>query len=168
MLLSSALVLPFAAAHAADTSSTTVPADSTIDVPADTAVVADPAADPAGAILGAAAVKVRTRGADNRSLSLKGLPAGYGLTEGDYLEITAGVPPRAELFRIVAASAAADGSGNTAEFEVRPHLRDDIAANATVNLRRPAAEMTAERDGTGSEATRLTGSVTLRLRQYLG
>lgn len=43
MLLSSALVLPFAAAHAADTSSTTVPADATIDVPA------DPAADPADA-----------------------------------------------------------------------------------------------------------------------
>lgn len=100
-----------------------------------------PQADPMGSIVGAAAVKIKSLNADNKRLALKALPAGYVLTRGDFLAFDYGAGPSRALHQVMAATVTADGSGDTAEFEVRPHIRTGAAVDDAVNLKRPAAEM---------------------------
>lgn len=100
-----------------------------------------PALDPAGALLGSATPVIHTVGADNRSLRLSGLPAGYVLSVGDMLAFGRGTnPERWSLHRIVERAVAAS-SGQTGLFEVEPHLRPGTAPGAAVELRRPVARM---------------------------
>ena len=91
-----------------------------------------PLADPTGAILGAAAPTINSLNANNRDVSLTGLPAGYVLTRGDYLAFTySGV--RA-LHRIVTNTISANGAGTTAQFEVTPRLRAGASVGLAVTL----------------------------------
>ena len=91
-----------------------------------------PLADPTGAILGAAAPTINSLNANNRDVSLTGLPAGYVLTRGDYLAFTySGV--RA-LHRIVTNTVSANGAGTTAQFEVTPRLRPGASVGLAVTL----------------------------------
>jgi hypothetical protein len=99
-----------------------------------------PQGDPTGSIIGSNAVKVKSVGADNKSLALKALTAGYQLTIGDMVAVDHGSPTRRALF-VLAASGVADGSGDSAELEVRPHVRPGILANADVFLKHPSAKM---------------------------
>ncbi len=98
-----------------------------------------PQTDRDGAILGAASVKVKSVGSDNKSLALKGLPSGYVLSAGDFVAVDYGTPSRRALFRM-AAGGTADGSG-TAELELRPHVRPGIATDCAAYLFKPAAKM---------------------------
>jgi hypothetical protein len=97
-----------------------------------------PQADPDGASLGASTVKVKSVGDDNKSLALKGLPAGYALTIGDMVAVDYG--SRRALFAL-AASGNADGSGDTAEIEVRPHIRPGVVTDCLAYLVKPAAKV---------------------------
>lgn len=97
-----------------------------------------PAADPAGATLGASAVAIKA--VTGGALSLKGLPAGYVLTAGDYLAFDTAGGLRA--LHQVMETVTADGSGETAAFEVRPHVRAGAAADDVVDLTRPAGRFT--------------------------
>ena len=91
-----------------------------------------PLADPTGAILGAAAPTINSLNANNRDVSLTGLPAGYVLTRGDYLAFTcSGV--RA-LHRIVTNTVSANGAGTTGTFEVTPRLRAGASVGLAVTL----------------------------------
>lgn len=86
-----------------------------------------PIAHPNGQGLGSVdAVKVATIGANNKSVTLSGLPTGYKASVGDYIQI------RQELYQIVDKS-----SG----FEVRPHLAPGTAVGNTVVLVRPSVPM---------------------------
>jgi hypothetical protein len=100
-----------------------------------------PEADPDGAIVGSSAVLINSLGADGSSLSLKGLPAGYALTEGDLLAFTFSSTRRALHMIDAVAGAVANGSGVTPEFHVSPPIRQGAAVNNPVNLKMPAAEM---------------------------
>lgn len=94
-----------------------------------------PASDPDGSIVAGSTVQVRTKGTNNRSISLKGLPAGYQITKGDKLSI---VYASTRYFLVeVMESAAANGSGNTDEFEIQPTMPIGIAINDSVVLNRP-------------------------------
>ena len=73
----------------------------------------------------------------NRELALSGLPAGYVLTPGDMLSAGPTTPNQA-LFRIVT-GVTADGSGDTALFEVTPFIPPFVAVGNTAHLRRPRA-----------------------------
>lgn len=73
----------------------------------------------------------------NKALSLKSLPANFALSVGDYLAFTYNTTERA-LHQVVEA-VTANGSGLTAAFEVRPHIRAGAAANAAVTLKKPSA-----------------------------
>ena len=96
-----------------------------------------PQADPDGTKLGAASVSIAALGADNASMSLKGLPAGYKLTIGDKMQIAYG---DRHAFLELSETAAASGAGVTPVFEVFPHLPPGIAAGLNVALLRPACE----------------------------
>lgn len=100
-----------------------------------------PAADPDGAkIITPANIKINSLNADNQRLSLKGLPASYVLTRGDYLAFDYG-SARA-LHQVWAASTVvADGTGLTGEFYVTPRIRPGASVNLVVTLVKPAAEM---------------------------
>jgi len=100
-----------------------------------------PIADHQGATLGAATVRIHTVGGDNRSLRLRGLPAGYVLTRGDLLSFDYGAGSSRACHRVVEASAIADGAGVTPLFDVRPHIRVGAEVDAVVSLIRPGPEM---------------------------
>ena len=124
-----------------------------------------PKLDPAGATLGASAVKINSLGTDNRSLSLKGLPAGYGLSRGDSLCFDFG--GRRAFHRISAVSAVANGSGITPEFEVVPPIRPGAATNADITLKRAAAEMRLVPGSFNGNADGLIGSISLQAVQVV-
>lgn len=86
-----------------------------------------PIAHPNGQGLGSVdAVKVATIGANNKSVTLSGLPAGYKASVGDYMQIGQ------QLYQIVDVSAG---------FEVRPHLAPGTAVGNVVVLVRPSVPM---------------------------
>lgn len=95
-----------------------------------------PFADRDGSTLGSASVAIDTL-PDKKSMSLKGLPAGYVLTAGDYLAFDYGDPAR-RAFHEISQDATADGSGVTPAFEVSPFLPDQAAVDAAVTLVKPA------------------------------
>lgn len=94
----------------------------------------NPLLDPTGAILGAASVTILALGGDPRELSLAGLPAGYTLSSGDYLSFAYGT--RQALHRVVDTTVVANGSGQTALFEVIPAIRPGAAVAAPVALKK--------------------------------
>jgi hypothetical protein len=95
-----------------------------------------PYADRDGTTLGSSTVTIKAK-ADAKSLSLQGLPAGYVLTEGDYLHFDYGDPAR-RWFGEIAEGVTADGTGDTSTFEVSPFLPAATAADIAVTLIKPA------------------------------
>jgi hypothetical protein len=93
-----------------------------------------PVSDPTGA---QALSGVQINSLSGGALSLKGLPAAFVLSPGDYLAFDWGSGRRA--FHEVTEGVTANGSGVTAVFAVRPHIRAGATVNATVTLRQPRA-----------------------------
>ena len=75
-----------------------------------------------------------------KSLRLKSLPAAYVVSVGDMLSITYSTSKHG-LVRVME-TVTADGSGDTAAFEVRPHLPIGVAVNDVVSVKRPWTPMT--------------------------
>lgn len=72
--------------------------------------------------------------ANNKALALSGLVAAQVVSAGDYLSFTYG---SSRALHRVAESVTANGSGVTAQFEVRPHLRAGYSISAAVTLKTP-------------------------------
>ena len=103
-----------------------------------------PRDDPGGAGVSGYAVAINALGADNKSLRLQGLPAGYTLRRGDMLHFDYGASPtRRALHRIVEDATAGPG-GTAGFFEVRPYLKAGTTTGALVTLVRAAARMMLE------------------------
>lgn len=103
-----------------------------------------PKLDPDGALIGAAAPLINTKGANNRSLSLKALPATYKLSPGDWISVaysTASV----QLLQVCEAVTAAGGV--TPEFEVVPFLSAGLAANNPVTIKKASGLFKIGADG---------------------
>lgn len=96
-----------------------------------------PIADPTGATLGAAAVKINSLPSDPREISLKGLPAGYVLQRGDYLSFQYGALPTRQAFHQIIAGATASGNGITATMQIFPPIRPGAVVNTAVKLVAP-------------------------------
>lgn len=98
-----------------------------------------PLLDPTGSILGASSVTILALGGDPREMSLAGLPVGYTLSAGDYLSFayTSLSVTRQALHKVVDTTVVANGSGQTALFEVVPPIRPGAAAAAAVTLKKP-------------------------------
>ncbi len=95
-----------------------------------------PQADPEGTLLGAATPQITSVNANNRDVTISGLPAAYVLTEGDLVSFTyLASPVRFALHKVVT-GAVANGSG-VASVELMPPLRPGHAVPFTLRLLRP-------------------------------
>lgn len=86
---------------------------------------------------------------DNSNLALirlAGLPANFALSVGDFFAFDWGSDPESRALHQVVEPVTADGSGTTANFEVRPAIRNpelvEISPQIAVTFKRPAARFT--------------------------
>lgn len=93
-------------------------------------------------------------GSDSKSISISGLPAGYVVSVGDMVQVGT------DLHRVMEGSTAS-GAGDTAVFEVRPHIWPGVAAGGspatTVTVKRPACVMAIVPGSVQSQADPQTG-----------
>ena len=73
--------------------------------------------------------------ANNKALALSGLVAGQVVSAGDYLSFTYG---SSRALHQAMESVTANGSGTTAQFEVRPHIRAGYTLSVAVTLKLPS------------------------------
>lgn len=99
-----------------------------------------PDADPNGTSYGASTPTISGINASRLQLAISGLPANYVLTRGDLFQVDYDTATRRALIEVVE-SVTANGSGVTAQFEVRPALRPAIATSDAVSFASPAAKM---------------------------
>jgi hypothetical protein len=84
-------------------------------------------------------------GADNKSLRLSGLAAGFQISPGDYLSFDYGVPQARALHRALSPATASAGL-DTGFFEVFPHIEPGALVGAAVTLQRASCIMTLDPD----------------------
>lgn len=126
-----------------------------------------PRYDPGGAILSGATPQILS--VDDRSvLTLKGLPAGYVLSEGDYIGFEYGSSPKRYALHDLVSHTVANGSG-LATVEISGAIRPGAAGNANVSLIRPVCKAvlipgTASR---GTAAGQFITGITFKWRQTL-
>jgi len=70
------------------------------------------------------------------SMSLASLPASFHLSAGDFLSFDYGSPSSRALHQVME-SVVANGSGQTAVFEVRPQIRAGAVTSTAVKLKTP-------------------------------
>lgn len=100
-----------------------------------------PQSDPQGTLLGSATPVIASVNADNKRVTISGLPAGYVLTRGDWFGVDYLSPSRRALYRVVDATVTADGDGLTPLFEVSPNIRTGLTAGDSVLLKKPGCNM---------------------------
>lgn len=103
--------------------------------------------------------------ANNKALSLSGLNAGQVISRGDYLsfDYTGGRALHQAMETVTA-----NGSGITAQFEVRPHLRAGSTLSTAVNLKAPRGIFTLMPGSVTPTQTRgKFGRLTFKTGQYL-
>jgi hypothetical protein len=74
---------------------------------------------------------------NNRLITLKGLPASYVITRGDFLSFIYSSSPSRYAFHQVVESINANGSGVTGQFEVVPPIRPGAAVDTGVQFNKP-------------------------------
>lgn len=92
-----------------------------------------PRSDPTGSILGASVVRLDTVGTDG-TITLKGLPVGYKISPGDFIQIDFG--GRRGFFE-VSQAATANSSGVTGAFRMFPTISAAAPVNTIVTLIQP-------------------------------
>jgi hypothetical protein len=100
-----------------------------------------PQRDPRGLVLGSSLVQINTIGNDRRSISFKGLPAGYVLTIADKFQVSWGSNPVQYAFLEISEGGVAGGDGVTPALSVFPNVPDGLAVNAITNFAKPACRM---------------------------
>lgn len=96
-----------------------------------------PSMDPSGSIISGASPVIATLNANNRELTVSGLPAGYVITRGDLIGWTYGANPLRYAVHRVVTGGAANGSGVSPSLEVTPFVRQGVSTGAAVSLVRP-------------------------------
>lgn len=79
---------------------------------------------------------INSLGANNKSISLKSLPANFKISRGDYFMFKYGAGNMVALHQVME-SIIASGSGLTGMFEIRPFLRVGVVVNAAVTFKKP-------------------------------
>lgn len=98
---------------------------------------AGPQADPDGTGLGAASPTITGVAANNRDVTLAGLPGGYVLTEGDLLCFNADTNSNRYALHRVMETRTAGGAGGISGMEVSPPIRPGTAWPRPLTLIRP-------------------------------
>lgn len=128
-----------------------------------------PQNDKTGAILGAATPTITFINANNRDISIGGLPAGYVLLRGDFLSFQYGTSPiRYALHRVVT-SVTANGSGIVGSIELSPLIRPGATTGIALQLIKPTckAKLIPGTFEPQSHAYRPRNGFTLQWRQTL-
>lgn len=99
-----------------------------------------PRSDPGGTIIGESSVMVAAIGADRTTISIDGSPAGYVISPGDKLQITAAGDATRVAFLEAGAVKAADGTGVSGLFAVFPNVPAWVSVDDPVALVRPACK----------------------------
>ncbi|RUW55618.1 hypothetical protein EOA32_00955 [Mesorhizobium sp. M1A.F.Ca.ET.072.01.1.1] len=99
-----------------------------------------PMADPGGVILGANVVTILSLNANNKQITLTGLPIGYTLSAGDFVQFPFGPGGVLNAYHRIVQGAVANGAGQ-AEIELRPHVYAGTSTGVTVTLKKPAARV---------------------------
>lgn len=102
--------------------------------------------------------------ANNKALALSGLAAGQVVSVGDYLSFTYG--GNRALHR-VAEAVTANGSGTTAQFEVRPHIRPGWTLTNAVTLKNPRGIFTLVPGSLSSKPSDIFANVSFQAMQYI-
>ncbi|MBD8665297.1 hypothetical protein IFT59_18820 [Rhizobium sp. CFBP 8752] len=100
-----------------------------------------PRLDPAGALLGNAAVSVASIVEGGTALALKRLPAGYVLSIGDKVQIQYGGEPERYAFFEFSQAGVASGAGVTPQIPIFPALPAGVAVDMAVTLIKPACRV---------------------------
>lgn len=112
---------------------------------------------PTGGSFSGTTAKVKSV-ADGKKLAIEDLPAGFVLSVGDMVQITHGSDPvRNDLYRVMEA-VTADGDGDTAAVEVRPHFWTGVAAGNAVSVRKPWCLMAVIPGSVSAQADMSTGN----------
>lgn len=99
-----------------------------------------PQSDPRGLILGANVVTITAINADNKRITLGGLPSGYVLTRGDFIQFPFGPGNTLNAYHRIVQTVAATGGG-VSEIEIRPHVYPGTVIGAVCTLKKPAARV---------------------------
>jgi hypothetical protein len=98
--------------------------------------------------------------ASTGTLSLKELPAGFVISVGDYFMFDYGSSPTNRALHQAMEAVTADGSGNTATFEVAPYIRAGAAADIAVKFKLPSARFRLDPGGISSVVQNVVHGVT--------
>jgi hypothetical protein len=97
-----------------------------------------PAYDPDGTIVDSYSPIITQLAANNREMSIGGLPVGYTITPGDMLSFTYGANPvRRALHRAVTGATVGAGESETGLFEVQPPIKSGALTGSSVRLKKP-------------------------------
>jgi hypothetical protein len=122
---------------------------------------------PTGGAFNGLTATIASIGANNKSLSVDLLPAGFAGAVGDWLGVTYGTGPSYGLYQVMEPYLA-NGSGVTGVFEVRPHLRPGTAVDNLVAVKRPAAQMMIQPGSVSSDVDDLGwGTITFSALQVI-
>jgi hypothetical protein len=106
-----------------------------------------------------------TVGANNKSLSISGLPASFVISAGDYLQFDYG---SSRALHQVCETVTANGSGLSPVFEVRPHIRPGFSISSAVKFKNPVGQFILQPNSISSTLnSKVTSVVTFKAIQYL-
>lgn len=127
-----------------------------------------PIADPFGVTLGAAVPLLHTIAANRREIRISGLPAGYVLSDGDFLSLTYGASPLRYWFAQIVVGGNADGTGLTPLIEVTPNVPAALVTGGTVTLLRPVFKAVVTSAASGVARLANSGGVAFDFIQTFG
>lgn len=99
--------------------------------------------------------QVATIASNRKAISLSGLPAGYKVSVGDYVQIGD------KDIHMVMEPVSAGGGGVTTQFEVRPHLWPGVTAPVVATLVKPSCVMAVVPGSISTTADMATGRGTV-------
>lgn len=126
-----------------------------------------PIADPDGSLLGGSTPRIAALNANNRQMTLKDLPVGYGISQGDVLGFSYGSNPVRHAYHRVVKGGVADGFGLTPDIELIPFIRPGAAVNAIVTLVRPVCKAKIMVAEYGVSSGAITAGTTINWMQTL-
>jgi hypothetical protein len=96
-----------------------------------------PQADPNGTILGASTPQITNINANQRDVTIGGLPAAYVVTEGDFISFTYLSSPTRRAFHRIMNTVTANGGGVAGSVELSPSVRPGPSVPFNVELTNP-------------------------------
>jgi hypothetical protein len=99
-----------------------------------------PASDPRGIALSGRSVEIYSVDVSGSRLRLSGLPPGFVLSAGDFVDFNYGAGPVARALHRFQAGGAASAGGVSGWLPLSPHIEPGALAGAAVSLVRPACK----------------------------